>query len=441
MFIKSFFKLEELGTDIKTEVSAGITTFMTMSYIIFVQPAVLSVCGMDFGAVMVATCLSSAIATFIMGFYANYPIALAPAMGHNFFFVFTVCLTMQIPWQQALGAVFIAGAIFLGLSFFAVREKLMDIIPDCLKNSIAAGIGLLITIIGFEWSGIIVDSPGTLVQLGNLKSTPVLVSLFGILLISFLLIKKIRGAILFGILGTGILAWITGLTKFEGLFSTPPSLFPTFFKLQIFSNFSFNFLTVILIFLFLDIFDTVGTLIGVTKQAGLLVDGKLPGARKAFFSDACGTVSGALLGTSTITSYIESSAGIASGGRSGFSNIVTGFLFLISIFFYPLVKMFGGGYEIMPKVFLYPITAPVLILIGSFMIKTILDIKWDDYTESIPSFLTMMIMPLTFSITEGIAFGFISYSLLKTMKGDFKKVGVINHVLAFILILRYIFLV
>jgi adenine/guanine/hypoxanthine permease len=256
-----------------------------------------------------------------------------------------------------------------------------------------------------------------------------------------LLIKGIKGAILFGILGTGILAWITGLTKFEGIFSSPPSLAPTFLKLQIFKGFSFDFLIVMVIFLFLGVFDTIGTLIGVTKQAGLLVDGKLPRANKAFLSDASGIVAGALLGTSTVTSYIESSAGIAVGGKSGLSNMVTGFLFLISLFFYPIVKMFGGGYEAAPKVYLYPISAPVLILIGSFMIKSILDIKWDDYSESIPAFLTMLIMPLTFSITEGIAFGFISYSILKTMKGDFKKVGVINHVLALILILRYIFLI
>jgi len=441
MFLNSLFKLEELGTDIKTEVSGGITTFMTMSYIIFVQPAVLSACGMDFGAVMAATCISSAVATIIMGLYANYPIALAPAMGHNFFFTFTVCLTMQIPWQHALGAIFIAGFIFLALSFLAVREKLMDVIPTCLKSSIAAGIGLLITLIGFEWSGIIVDAPGTLVQLGNLKSAPVLVSLFGILLLSFLLIRQIKGAILLGILGTGFLAWLSGLTHFEGVFSSPPSLAPTFLKLQIFKGFTFDFLIVILIFLFLDVFDTIGTLIGVTKQAGLLVDGKLPGAKRAFFSDACGTVTGALLGTSTITSYIESSAGIAVGARSGLSNVVTGLLFLLSLFFFPIVKMFGGGYEIAEKVYLYPITAPVLILIGSFMVKSILDIDWDDYSESIPAFLTMLIMPLTFSITEGIAFGFISYSLLKIMKGEFKEAGIINHILALIFILRYIFLV
>jgi len=441
MFINRFFKLDELGSDIKTEIGAGITTFMTMSYIIFVQPAVLSACGMDFSAVMAATCISSAIAIFIMGLYANYPIALAPAMGHNFFFAFTVCLTMQIPWQQALGAVFIAGVIFLILSLTPFRGKLMEMMPGCLKSSIAAGIGLLITLIGLEWSGLVIDHPATFVQLGDLKSPPVLVSLFGILLIAFLLIRKVKGAILLGLLGTGVVAWCAGLTKYEGLVSSPPSLAPTFFKLQILEGFSFDFLTIVLIFLFLDVFDTIGTLIGVTKQAGLLVDGRLPRAKQAFLADACGTVAGSLFGTSTITSYIESSAGIAAGGKSGLSNVVTGFLFLISLFFYPLVKMFGGGYEVSEGVHLYPITSPILILIGSFMIKSILDIDWDDYTESIPAFLTMLVMPLSFSITEGIAFGFISYSVLKTMKGEFKEVGFINHFLALLFILRYIFLV
>jgi len=267
-FLNRVFKIRELNTDIKTEVRAGVTTFMTMSYIIFVQPAVLSVAGMDFGAVMVATCLSSAVATFLMAFLANYPIALAPAMGHNFFFVFTVVIGMKIPWESALGAIFISGSLFVLISVLGFIDKIILAVPETLKNAIAVGIGLLIAVVGLEWSGLVVDSPGTLVTLGNLKSPPVILSLFGIALIAILLSLRVKGAILWGILATALAGLPFGMVKYYGITSKPPSLLPTLFKLDIMGAFDLGIITVVFIFFFLDLFDTVGTLIGVGQEAG-----------------------------------------------------------------------------------------------------------------------------------------------------------------------------
>ncbi len=327
LLINRIFKVEELGSDIRTELRAGTTTFMTMAYIIFVQPALLSVAGMDFGAVLVATCLSSALATLLMAFLANYPIALAPAMGHNFFFVFTVVIAMKVPWQSALGAIFISGSLFIILSFFGFREKIITAVPESLKNAIAVGIGLLIAVVGLEWSGLVVDSPGTLVTLGNLKSPPVLLSLFGVAVISVLLCLKVKGAILWGIIATALAGMPLGLVTYQGLVSTPPSLLPTLFKLDILGAIDLGLFSVIFIFFFLDLFDTVGTLIGVSQEAGFMVGGKLPRAKGALLADAIGTVEGALLGTTTVTSYIESTSGVAEGGRTGLANIADRFPF------------------------------------------------------------------------------------------------------------------
>lgn len=436
--LKRFFKFEEAGTNFRTEIQAGITTFMTMAYIIFVQPAVLSAAGMDFGAVMVATCVSSAIATILMGVLANYPIALAPAMGHNFFFVYTVCLTMGISWQKALGANFISGVLFIILSIVAFRERLINAVPNALKDGIAVGIGLLIAFIGFEWSGIVVANPGTFVGLGDLTSGPVLVSLFGLLAIALFISRGIKGGILWGIVLTGILGIFTGIVKFQGVLSTPPSLKPTLFKLDIPGAFDIGLITVLFVFFFLDLFDTVGTLIGVGQQGGFMKQGRLPRANRAFLADAIGTVEGTLLGTTTVTSYIESASGIAAGGKTGFTSIVTGILFLLSLFFYPLVKMIGGGYHSGGGIALYPITAPALIIVGSMMMVNVTKINWRDYTESIPAFLTIMIMPVTFSITEGISFGFISYALLKLMSGRGKEVSGLVYIFAILFIIRYL---
>jgi len=386
------FDLQARGTNIRIEVLAGLSTFMTMSYIIFVQPAVLSICGMDHGAVLVATCVASAIATFLMGVLANYPIALAPAMGHNFFFVFTICGIMGYSWQVALGANFISGALFLFLSVFSFRARLVDSIPQSIKSAIAVGIGLLIALVGMEWSGLVVGHPATLVQLGNLHSPPVLISLLGVLLISVLFALRVRGAILIGILATAFLGWLFGLVNFEGVVSAPPSIAPTFLKLDIAGVFTtggfVDVLMVIFVFFFLDLFDTVGTLVGISQRAGFVVDGKLPRAERALLSDAVGTIVGTTLGTSTVTSYIESAAGVSEGGRTGLANMVTAFLFILALFFYPLAKMVGGE-VVYDDLHLYPFIAPPLIIVGSMMMTSVKSIKWDDYTESVPAFLTI----------------------------------------------------
>ncbi|TET71089.1 MAG: NCS2 family permease, partial [Candidatus Aminicenantes bacterium] len=416
-----FFKLEENKTSFRTEMVGGVTTFMTMSYIIFVQPAILSITGMDKGAVMVATCISAALATLLMGLLAKYPIALAPAMGHNIFFAVIVCGTMGYSWQVALGAVFISGTIFIILSIFKVWGVLVASVPDSLKHAIAVGIGLLIALIGLEYGGIVVDAPDVLVGLGDLTSRPVVLVLFGVVLTAVLMTIRVKGAVLLGILGTAILGIPLGIVKYHGIAAAPPSLLPTLFKLDILGAFNTGLITVVFVFFFLDLFDTIGTLIGVSGPAGFLKEGKLPRANKAMLSDAVGTVSGALLGTSTVTSYIESATGIAHGARTGLANVFTSLLFLIALFFSPLAEMIGGEY-IYNGLTLRPVVAPPLIIVGYLMMKCVTWIKWEDLTEAIPAFLTIIIMPLTLSITEGIAFGFISYSLLKLVSGKGKQV-------------------
>lgn len=442
MILERLFKLGKEGTNIRTECLAGVTTFMTMSYIIFVQPAVLSKCGMDFGAVMVATCIGSAIATILMAFLANYPIALAPAMGHNFYFVFAVCLGLGIPWQVALGANFISGSLFILLSFWGLRETLVNAVPSSLKSAIAVGIGLLIAFIGLEWAGVVVAKPGTLVGLGHMAHPVVLLSIFGFILIAIFMSLGIKGAILLGIIITTIIAKIIGITKFEGIVSMPPSISPTFLKLDILSVFKnvHTLVTVIFVLWFLDVFDTVGTLIGVGEVGGFLKAGKLPRAKGALLSDAIGTVSGTLLGTCTITSYIESASGITTGGRTGLSNIVTAGLFILCLFFYPLIKMVATSCEISPGIILYPAIAPALVIVGCLMMVNVKKIDWDDYTEALPSFLCIIIMALSFSITEGIAFGFISYSILKLITRQGKKVHWMIYFFSLLFVIRYILL-
>jgi AGZA family xanthine/uracil permease-like MFS transporter len=437
--LEKIFKLKEHSTTIGQEMIGGLTTFMTMAYIIFVQPAVLSAAGMDFGAVMVATCVSSAVAIFLMAFLANYPIALAPAMGHNFFFVYTVCLAMGIPWQAALGANFISGAVFILLSFFGFRETLVNSIPNSLKQAIAVGIGLFIALIGFQWAGIVTYTPGTIVGLGDLHSTPVLLAIIGLFLITILYTLKVRGAIVIGILVTAIIGIPLGIVKYYGVVSAPPSVAPTFFKLNVGAALTLSLVPTIFILFFLDLFDTVGTLIGVSEQAGFVKDGKLPRARQALLSDAIGTVTGTIMGTSTVTSYIESSTGVASGARTGLANLTTGILFLIALLFYPLVRMIGGGYAADGGI-LYPVTAPALIIVGTLMMSGVTKIDWHDFTEAIPAFLTIVIMPYAYSITEGIAVGFIFYTLLKLVTGKIKEVHPVLIVFTVLFVLRYIFL-
>lgn len=438
--IGRYFHFDEMGTTIRTEIIAGFTTFMAMAYIIFVQPAVLQVAGMDFDAVFVATCISSFVATLIMGVYANYPIALAPGMGENFFFVYTVVLTMGLTWQAALGAVLISGIVFVILTFLRIREMIINAIPESLKHGIAGGIGLFIAFIGFVQAGIIIKSPGGIVSLGNLHSPPVLLAIIGIFIISILLALRIKGGILIGIITTALIGVFMGVVKFQGIASLPPTIAPTFFKLDLVSTFKLGGVTVILIFLFMDMFDTIGTLVGVGTATGFIKDGKLPRANKALLADATGTIFGAVLGTSTVTSYIESTAGVSSGGRTGFASVVTSLLFLVSLFFAPIIRMIGGGFEVSESVFLYPVTAPALIIVGSMMMRTVVKINWEDPSEYIPAFLTLIGMPLTYSIADGLAFGFISYPIVKLISGKGKEVNWLCYLLALLFILRYIFL-
>ncbi|HYT74325.1 MAG TPA: NCS2 family permease [Vicinamibacterales bacterium] len=434
------FRLREHGTSVRTEIAAGATTFLAMAYIVFVQPTVLAAAGMDFGAVLVATCLASGIATLLMGALANYPIAVAPAMGHNFFFAFTVVVAMHVPWPIALGAVAIAGAIFVLTAGIGLREHLIAAIPQSLQQAIAVGIGLLIALVGLEWAGLIVAAPGTLLTLAPLKGAPVLLALFGLFVMAALLALRVRGALLIGMIASTLVGLAAGSVRFQGVVAAPPSLAPTLLKLDVAGAFHPSMLPVILIFFFLALFDSVGTLVGVATQAGLMRGGTLPRARQALLADAIGTVIGALLGTSTVTAYIESATGVSAGGRTGLANVVTAALFFAALFCAPLVKMIGGGYDAGRGVTLYPVIAPALILVGTMMMPGVRTIAWDDPTEAIPAFLAIMIMPLALSITDGIAFGFISYAALKLLTRRTREAHWLVYVCAILFVLRYVYL-
>ncbi len=436
-----YFKLSEHGSTLNRELLGGMTTYLSMVYIVFVQPAVLSAAGMDFSAVLMATCIGSAFACILMGLLANYPIALAPAMGHNFYFVYAVVLGMGVSWQQALAAVFIAGIIFFIISLTSIRHQIINAIPKSLGNAIGCGIGLLISLVGFEWGGIIVSKPGTYVGLGDLGSPPVLVTLAGLTLTAIFYVRKIAGATMLGIIATTIIALTCGMVNFHGFFSAPPSLAPTFCHFDFSGFMSLEMVVVIATFLFLDVFDTMGTLIGVAPAAGLVKNGKFEIKRNALLADAGGTVVGAMLGTSTITSYVESSTGIQAGARTGLAALVTGGLFLLTPFFYPLIQLIGGGIKVSDTLTLYPITAPALIIIGVMMMRGAKDIDWQAPAEAIPAFLTIIVMQLSVSITDGIAFGFISYSILSLFNGKFRSTGPAIHICALVLLLRYIFFV
>ena len=440
--LNDYFELEKNGTDIKTEFIAGATTFTTMAYIIFVNPAILSAplgSNMDFRAVTAATCIAAAFATLMMGFLANYPIALAPGMGLNAFFSFVVCGKMGIPWQTALGIVFASGVIFTLLSASKARELIVNSIPHSLKLASAAGIGLFIAFIGLKSAGFVVSDPNTFVTFGPLDSPPTLLSLTGLIILITLSARKVKGAILISILLTGIIGIAFRMIEFKNIVGTA-DLSKTFFKLDIIDIFQLKYLAPILIFLFFDMFDTIGTLVGVGEQAGFIKDGKLPRGNRALVSDSVGTIAGSVLGTSTVTSYIESSAGITSGGRTGLVNVFTALFFLTALFFVPLAEMFGGGYKVSENVYLYPVTAPALIVVGSLMMANIRKIQWNDITEAFPAFLTIILMPLTFSIAEGLAAGFVFYAFLKLVSGRGHEVSRLVYGLSLILILRYIFL-
>jgi AGZA family xanthine/uracil permease-like MFS transporter len=439
--LERLFELTARDTNVRTEVLAGVTTFVTMAYIIFVQPAVLAAAGMEPGAVMVATCLASGFATIFMALLANYPIAVAPAMGHNFFFAYTVVAAMKVPWQVALGGVAVAGLIFILTAGIGLRERVITAIPDSLKHAIAVGIGLLIAMLGLEWAGVVVAAPGTYVTLGDLRARPALVSLVGVVVAAVLVARRVRGALLGGMLASAIVGLAAGVVQFHGVVSAPPSIAPTFMKLDLAGVFQPAMISVVFVFFFLALFDSVGTLVGVAGRAGLMENGRLPRARGALLADAIGTVAGAGLGTSTVTAYVESAAGVSAGGRTGLANIVTALLFFLSLFFHPLVQMVGEGVELAgtgasPAV-IHPVIAPALVLVGAMMLREVRHIDWDDPTESIPAFLTVVIMPLAVSITDGIAFGFIAYALLKLAVGRGREVDRLVYVFAALFLMRY----
>ena len=437
--LESRFQLAANGTTVRVEALAGVTTFLTMAYIIFVQPAVLGAAGMDLGAVLVATCLSTAFATTLMALLANYPIAVAPAMGHNFFFAYTVVLGMKVPWQVALGAVALAGLIFVLTAGIGLREQLITAIPASLKHAIAAGIGLLIATIGLEWAGLIVAAPGTLVGLSDLHSRPVALALAGLTLTAVLMVRRVPGALLWGILASTAMGVPLGIVRYQGIAGVPPSIAPTFLQLDVLGAIAPGMITVVLVFFLLALFDSVGTLVGVGEQAGLMQNGTLPRARQALLADAIGTVAGAMLGTSTVTAYIESGAGVAAGGRTGLASLVTAGLFVLSLFLHPLVRMIGGGYIVGATTF-YPVIAPALILVGTMMIGGLRHIAWDDPTEAIPAFLTVILMPLAVSITEGVAFGVIAHVVLKSACGRHGEIHPLLSVFALLFLARYAFL-
>jgi len=435
--IERFFRLTAAGTTVRTEVLAGLTTFLTMAYIVFVQPAVLGAAGMDHGAVLSATCIASAIATLFMAFGANYPIAVAPAMGHNFFFAFTVVVARGTPWPVALGAVAIAGTLFILTAGLGLRERVISAVPESLKHAITVGIGLLIALIGLEWSGVVVASPGTLVTLGSLKTPPVLLALGTLALMAVLTARGVRGALLAGMAASTVVALALGLTHFDGVVSTPPSLAPTFLKLDVAGALSPRLFDIVFVFFFLALFDSIGTLIGVASRIGLVRDGKLPRARQALLADAVGTVVGACLGTSTVTAYVESSSGVAAGGRTGLASVVTAVLFLAALFFQPLVRMIGGGYDAGHGVTLYPIIAPALVLVGAMMMESVRHIPWQDPTEAVPAFLAIITMPLAVSITDGIAFAFIALAILKPLTGRARDLDWLAYAFAALFLIRY----
>jgi AGZA family xanthine/uracil permease-like MFS transporter len=432
--ISSFFKLKEHKTNIRTEILAGVTTFFAMAYIILVNPSLLSQTGMDFGAVFVATCLASALGSILMGVIANYPIALAPGMGLNAYFTFVVCLGMGVPWQKALGAVFISGVIFLLLTVTKVREMIINSIPSSLKYAVSAGIGILIAFIGMKNAGLIIANEATFISLNpKLSYDPnLLLTIFGLVFTVILMLRKVTGAIFIGMIVTGIVGVVTGLiAPPAGFFSMPPSIAPTFFQMDILGAIDLGLFTIVFAFLFVDLFDNAGTLVGVANQAGLLKDNKLPKAGRALVTDSVATMAGASMGTSTVTSYIESSSGVASGGRTGLTAVVTGLCLGLSAFFFPVVKAFAG---------IGAITTPALIIVGVLMASSLKNIKWDNFVVAVPAFLTMIMMPLTYSIATGIAVGFILYPLCQVVVGNWKKVHPIMYVLAVLFVLRFIYL-
>ncbi len=425
--LEKLFQLKAHDTTVRTEILAGLTTFLTMAYILFVNPAILGETGMDKGAVFVATCLAAAIGSAIMGLIANYPIALAPGMGLNAFFTYSVVLHMGYSWQVALGAVFISATLFFALSALRIREWIVNSIPLPLRSAITAGIGLFLALIALKEAGLVVDNPATLVGLGDLTAPGPLLAMLGFFIIVALEARRVTGAVMIGILAVTAIAIALGVTQFGGIVSMPPSIAPTFLQLDIAGALDVGMISVIFAFLFVDLFDNTGTLIAVAKRAGLMrADGHLPKMGRALIADSTAAMGGSLLGTSTTTSYIESASGVAAGGRTGLTACVVAGLFLLSLFFAPLagtVPAFA--------------TAPALLFVAVLMTSGLAEIDWDDITVAAPVVITALAMPLTFSIANGIAFGFISWVLIKALAGRFKDLNPALVVLAALFIIKF----
>jgi len=423
----SFFGLRKHGTTVRTEILAGITTFLTMAYILAVNPDILSAAGMPADSVFMATALSAFVATMVMALVARLPYALAPGMGLNAYFAFTVVLVMGKSWQFALTAVLLEGIIFLILTLLNIREAIINAIPSNVKKAISVGIGLFIAFIGMQNAGIIINSDATLVGIGELGSLPMLLAVIGLVITAALLAFKVKGALLIGIIVATLLGIPMGVTNVEGfrLFGPLPSMAPVFFKFEWSQILTFDMLKVLLTFLFVDMFDTAGTLIGVSTKAGFIrEDGSIPRAKQALLADAVGTTVGAVLGTSTVTTYVESAAGVEEGGRTGLTSLTTGILFLIAIFFSPIFLLVPSA-----------ATAPALILVGLFMMSPVLSIEWGDVTEGLPAFLTLIIMPLAYSIAEGIVWGLLTFILLKLLSGKYRDITIATYIVGAILAL------
>ncbi|RAX38227.1 NCS2 family permease [Rhizobium tropici] len=426
--LERLFKLSEHGTSVRTELIAGVTTFLTMSYIIFVNPDILSTTGMDRNAIFVATCLAAALGSIVMGLVANWPIGMAPGMGLNAFFAFTVVATLGFSWQQALGAVFISGAIFVLLTVTGVRSWLIAGIPRSLRSAIAAGIGLFLAIIALKSAGIVVANKATLIGLGDLKQTGPLLAIFGFFVIAVLDAMRVRGSILIGILAVTVLSWILGVSQFHGIVSAPPSMMPTFLQLDIVGALHGGLIHIILVFVLVEVFDATGTLIGVAKRAKLLEEGKPNRLSRALLADSAAIVAGSLMGTSSTTAYVESASGVQAGGRTGLTALTIAVLFLASLFFSPLAGSVPAY-----------ATAPALLYVAGLMMRELTEIEWDDLTEAAPAALTALAMPFTYSIANGLAFGFISYVVLKVCTGRWKTLHLATQIVAALFIVRFAF--
>ena len=428
--LERYFEFTQLGTNWRTEILAGVTTFLTMAYIVLVNPAILSAAGVPLSAVSAATCLSAAFGSILMGVVARYPIALAPGMGLNAYFTYTVCLKMHVQWQTALGAVFLSGVLFLVLTAAGVRQMILRSIPHELYAAVASGIGLFIAFIGFRNAGLVVSDPATFVSLGNIRNPATALALFGLMLMVALEIKKVRGSILIGVLVTTGLAWALGLVHWKSQGGGIQSLTQTALQLDIRGALSKGLLEIIFVFFFVDLFDNLGTLVAVTKRAGLIAtDHTIPRLNRILFADASATVFGSLTGTSTVTSYVESTAGVAAGGRSGVTAIVTGLLFLAAMIAAPFVGVVPSA-----------ATAPALILVGSMMLATITEIRWHEPLVSVPAFLTLILIPLTYSIANGLGFGIIAWAVLHLATGNWRRQDWLLYTLAVLFALRFIYL-